>query len=169
MLGHFTATEDIDADTVLAEAAEALTDSGLRVAGAVQVAQTEAGRPRMTLRLLGGGPSITISQDLGPEATGCRLDPDGLERAVALVDRALDARPDLLVINRFGKQEAAGRGFRPLIGRALSDGIPVLLVVSHRHGAAFDAFADGLGEALPPRMDALVDWARRNALREPAA
>ena len=44
----------------------------------------------MQLDILGGDQRITITQDLGPHATGCKLDPAALEDA-AIADRPLTA------------------------------------------------------------------------------
>src|SRR5690242_21260538 len=49
-------------------------------------------------------PTVRISVDRGPEARGCRLDPDALERSVAWSEAALD-RAEFLVVNKFGKQD----------------------------------------------------------------
>ena len=162
MLAWFTTDDRGGADRLLAALAPRLAADGLSVAGVVQVNVERAGRrhPDMTLRVLSGGDAVRISQDLGPEARGCRLDPDGLERAVALVEAALDPRPDLLILNKFGKQESFGRGFRPLIGEALASGIPVLLAVAPTNRAAFLAFAGDLATELPADPDALATWCR---------
>jgi len=114
----------------------------------------------MDLHVLPGGTVIRISQSLGALSEGCRLDPDGLERAVGLVDRALEAHPKLLIVNKFGKQEVEGRGFRPLIGKALAMGLPVLVAVNRQNAEGFAAFADGLAEPLPPEVAEVLSWCR---------
>ena len=83
-----------------------------------------------------------------------------LEQAVGIVEAALDAGPRLLIVNKFGKQELEGRGFRPVIGRALSQNVPVLLAVNAGSLDGFDAFAGGIGYALPPDADVVFDWCR---------
>ena len=161
MLAWFTSEEKGAADRLLAALAPRLAAEGVRVAGAVQVNTERPGRrhPDMDLRVLTGGDAVRISQDLGPFARGCRLDPDGLERAVALVAGAL-ADADLLIVNKFGKQEAEGRGFQPMIAEALIAGLPVLIAVAPSNRAAFAAFADGMGEELPGEAEALRAWCR---------
>jgi nucleoside-triphosphatase THEP1 len=114
----------------------------------------------MNLHVLAGAEVIRISQNLGPAASGCRLDADGLERTVALAEAALAAHPDLLILNKFGKQEAEGRGFRPLIGEALAKGVPVLTAVRDTNRAAFDAFAEGIAEEIPAEAEAVLAWCR---------
>lgn len=75
------------------------------------------------------------------------------------VDSVLDQRAaSLLIVNKFGKQEAEGGGFREVIGRAMIVGIPVLTTVSQGNLAAFLSFADGLARAVAPDADAAVAW-----------
>lgn len=117
----------------------------------------------MDLHVIGPGRIVRISQNLGTLAKGCRLDPAGLEQAVGLVEATLDAgvRPRLLIVNKFGKQEIDGRGFRPVIGRALAEGIAVLTAVNGASLAGFRAFAGGMEEEVPLDVTAILDWCRR--------
>src|SRR5450759_5043411 len=66
----------------------------------------------MTLIDLASQRRFLISQDLGPESEGCRLDAHGLSEVGALLDRTLDQHVDLLLLNRFGTAEAEGGGLR---------------------------------------------------------
>lgn len=162
MLGYVLSTGRGDADRVLSEVADRLTSLGWPLAGAVQLnIENDPARPcHMDLHVLNGGARIRISQDLGALSEGCRLDPSALEQAVGIVEAALDAGPRLLIVNKFGKQELEGRGFRPVIGRALSQNVPVLLAVNAGSLDGFDAFAGGIGYALPPDADVVFDWCR---------
>ena len=121
----------------------------------------------MDLRVLGRSDVVRISQNLGEQATGCRLDPDGLETAVGLVETTLERRPRLLILNKFGKAEIEGRGFRPLIGQALEQGIPVLMGLKALNRDGFDAFAQGMAQTLPADLDAVLAWSRAIAAIEP--
>ena len=118
-----------DTDLILAQLAANLSARGLRCCGAVQI-NTEcpdAGPCDMDVKVIPGGEVLRISQSLGPGARGCRLDPSALETAVGQVAARLDAQTDLLIVNKFGKHEAEGRGFRDLIGAALEMDVPVLV------------------------------------------
>lgn len=157
-------------DRLLAGLAETLADDGLRCVGVVQEnRERQDGRaPDMDLRLLPDGERLRISRLLSPGASGCRLDADALERSVARVGQVLAAGGDLLIINKFGEREAAGGGFREVIGAALVQDIPVLVGVNGSGATEFGAFADGLATKLPPDPEALRAWAlsardRRNA------
>lgn len=167
MLGYTVAGETgLGAgDRLIGVVAGVLLAKGWRLAGVVQ-SNTEGTPGRaclMDLTVLGSGERVRISQDLGTGSRGCRLDPAGLEAAVGLVERSLASGPRLLIVNKFGKQEAEGRGFRPLIGRALAEGVPVLTTVSAKNLAAFEGFAGGMGERLAPGEGDVLDWCRRCA------
>jgi hypothetical protein len=162
MLGFVTGGERGQADLVLAEVAAQLQAAGVALAGVVQVNEEfDPERPcHMDLHILNGVEVVRISQNLGSLAKGCRLDPAGLVQAVGLVEQALAAGPALLIVNKFGRQEAEGHGFRPLIGQALAAGIPVLTSVNAGYQAAFDAFSDGMGVALPCACDDILAHCR---------
>ena len=152
-----------DTDLLLARFAAALSARGARPCGVVQINSERPGAQAcdMDVRVLPDGPVLRISQSLGAGARGCRLDPAALERAVAEVERGLRAGPDLLVVNKFGKHEAEGRGFRTVIAEALCLGVPVLCGVNALNLPAFLAFCDGAGRALEPDLPQLIDWADR--------
>jgi nucleoside-triphosphatase THEP1 len=150
-------------DRVLADAAATLAAQGWRLSGVVQENPEVPGRRcDMDLIVLGPGTRVRISQCLGPMARGCRLDPAGLEAAVGQVAAALEAGPlpELLIINKFGKSELAGRGFRPVVAGALERGVPVLIGLNRANLGGFESFAGGLAEPLPAELPAILDWCR---------
>ncbi|MCV2869240.1 DUF2478 domain-containing protein [Defluviimonas sp. WL0002] len=162
MLGFIVSRGRGEADLLLADVADRLMSDGCKLAGAVQVnVETRDGRPcEMDLHVLALDKVIRISQNLGALAKGCRLDPAALESVVGHVERALDRGPQLLIVNKFGKQELDGRGFRPLIGRALADGVPVLCAVNSDNAAKFAEFAAGMERELPSEADAVLGWCK---------
>lgn len=113
------------------------------LAGFVQLNEPQAGRPRcsMALEELSSGMRVKISEDRGAEARGCMLDLAELPWASTIASLALERRPDLLIINKFGKTEAAGRGFRPLIAEALMCEVPLLIAVPRANLAEWRRFA----------------------------
>lgn len=158
MLAALCPDQTQDCDSALAALVDRLALEGRRPVGAVQLPQ--AGEIRaMDLRLLPSGRVLRISQDLGAGAQSCQLDPGALEQAVALAEAALAAGPaDLLVVNRFGRQEAEGRGFAALIGTALAADMPVIVGLSPKFRPAFEHFAGDLAQWLPADPMALLDW-----------
>lgn len=150
-----------DTDLLLASAAEALLAEGVRLCGTVQfnTACEGEGPCDMDVRVLPDGPVIRISQSLGPEARGCRLDPGALETAIAACEAQLGTA-EVLLVNKFGKQEALGRGFRNLIAEAMSRGIPVLVGLNGLNREAFEAFTGGAAEPVAPDQDTILAWLR---------
>lgn len=149
-----------DVDRVLGRLAETLMARGVDVAGVVQT-NTDCGPSKacdMDVEVLPAGPVLRISQDLGPESRGCRLNPEALELAVGLVGQRLNGDTRLLVVNKFGKQEAEGRGFREVIGAALAQDIPVVVGLNGLNRDAFEEFCGGMAEALTPELQALLEW-----------
>ena len=156
-------------DRALSEFADRLQADGFRLAGVVQTNSDRPGSHHcdMDVRVLPDGPVIRISQTLGEASRGCRLDPTALEQAVALVEAGLEQSPDLLILNKFGKHEAEGRGFRPLIANALGRNIPVLLGVNGLNQQAFEEFSCGYAEEITIDPDGLAAWFR--SVRQMAA
>lgn len=151
-----------DTDLLLAGLADRLADAGVKTCGTVQI-NSECDRDGpcdMDVRVLPDGPLIRISQSLGREARGCRLDPGALETATGLSERRI-AEADLVIVNKFGKQEAQGRGFRTLIAEALSRDIPVLVGLNSLNAEAFHDFTGGVASELPAEADALFAWVRQ--------
>ncbi len=163
MLGYIVAGAGGGADRCLSGLAGRLESAGIPLAGVVQsnIARADGQPDDMDLHVIGTGRVIRISQSLGPGSEGCRLNAAALEEAAGLVGAALDTgAPRVLLLNRFGRQEAEGRGFRPLIGRALGEGMAVLMAVGAEYAEAFHAFAGGMGECLPADAARLLDWCR---------
>lgn len=159
-IAYITTQEQGKSDILLSQVAAQLAERGLRLAGVVQINsdRPDCHRCDMDVAVLPDGPTIRISQSLGREAKGCKLDPSALEAAVVEVQARLDETTDLLILNKFGKHEAEGRGFRGLIAEALSAGIPVLTAVNHVNENAFLEFTDGTAIKLPADIKALSEW-----------
>ena len=159
-----------DTDPLLARLVSRLAAKGLRLAGTVQIntARDRSGPCDMDVKVLPDGPVIRISQDLGPAARGCRLDPAALETAVGLTEARLGDGVHALIVNKFGKHEAEGRGFRGTIAETLGRGLPVLVGLNGLNQDAFHAFTGGEAIELPPEVDALENWLRAAIEGQPA-
>ena len=112
----------------------------------------------MDVKILPDGGTIRISQTLGRASRGCRLDPAALETAVGLVEAELFKGADCLIVNKFGKHEAEGRGFREVIAKALAMDIPVLVGTNARNLPALERFTGGDATMLRPEPAALLAW-----------
>lgn len=157
-------------DLLLQQLAAHLARQGIRTAGTVQINTERADSHRcdMDVQILPDGPVIRISQDLGRASRGCRLDPAALEQTVASSAIELANSAQILIVNKFGKHEAEGRGFRGLIADALERDIPVIVGLNALNEPAFDAFADGFARRLPPDLQDLKSWAESALSQNPA-
>ncbi len=140
--------------------AAALDADGIAVRGAIQTNLPGGADCHcdMMLEILGDdGPDVAISQDLGRESRGCRLDAGALEGAA---QRVLDTVPQaqMLLLNKFGKQEILGRGMVAVIAAAMDRGLPVLISVAPQQQAEFLSFAGDLAVQLRPEDAA--QWCR---------
>jgi len=148
-----------DTDLLLFRLSETLAARGLTICGAVQINTDRVeGFCDMEVNVLPGGPRLRISQDLGLASKGCRLDPAVLETAVGLVSSRLNKDVDVLIINKFGKHEAEGRGFRTAIAEAIGLGLPVLVGVNARNLTAFLEFVGSDAVFVVPSETALTQW-----------
>ena len=152
-----------DVDTALANAVEVLLRAGRRVGGLLfrRGEQNAAGKRDMFLRVLPDGETIRLSDRRGPGVQGCALDAHALSLATMAFRTGALARPDLLVADRFGKQEAAGGGLRAELAEALLAGVPLLVPVRTELLADWERFLGEPGEVLPPDADAILAWAGR--------
>lgn len=161
-LGVVVYDDGLSADILIARCAAALAASGYRLGGIVQSNPHRPGRRRcdMYVKDLLGGDEIKISLDRGNEARGCRLDPDAFARIDTWVERAVLERVDLLIINKFGKEEAHGRGLRPVIANALIADIPLVIGVSTQNLSDFLTFVGDSASRLRPDIEAMTAWCR---------
>lgn len=158
-LGYVTLQGRGRIDLLLAEVVDRLEAHGVALAGTVQTNIERADRPRcdMDLRLLPDGPVVRISVDRGAEARGCRLDAGVLEQSVLWVSNTLDGA-EILVVNKFGRQESEGKGLAGAIADAIERGLPVLVGVSGLNLPAFLEFTGGIELELRPDAASIADW-----------
>ncbi len=151
---------DEDPDSPLRALVEALSASGLRIGGLLQEHGGEDGCSRHDVGVynLMTGERLNVMQDLGAEATGCRVDPAAIAVAASQLGSAVAARPDLICANRFGRLESEGGGMIAEIGEAVAEGVPLIVCVPRRFLDAWSAFAGGLDAQLPPRREAIEAW-----------
>ncbi|MBW8321314.1 MAG: DUF2478 domain-containing protein [Arenimonas sp.] len=153
---------DRPVDDILEAVARVLQKDGLTVAGVLQRESSGDGEccNRIDLEDIASGEHSIISQALGSGARGCRLDPQALAGVAGPLLARLDTRPALLILNRFGKGESEGQGFRAVIEEACARGIPLLTAVRENHVEAWQGFVGELGAVLAPDQADVVEWAR---------
>jgi hypothetical protein len=146
-----------DPDQILREFAADLNGQGFRAVGLVQLGH-HCVDETLSAMLVHTGEKLSLFQDLGSCSTGCRLDVGRLLGAGQMIASAIDAGADLLVVNRFGRQEREGKGLSYLVERALSADIPVVIAVPQHRFADWIKFADGMSVKLPCHREALDAW-----------
>jgi hypothetical protein len=149
---------DQDPDQVLREFASDLKARGYRAVGLVQTGHHCTDTPQLSAMLVHSGEELQLFQNLGTCSTGCRLDVGQLLVAGAQVASAIDQGADLVIVNRFGRQEREGKGLSYLVERALSADSPVVIAVPSHRFADWIRFADGMSVKLRCNRKALDAW-----------
>ncbi len=160
-VAYVTSQKRGETDRLLSDVAGQLQAMNKSLVGIVKVSDYESSFENgcdMKVRVLPEGPEIKITQNLGAGSNACRLDPTAITEAVSRVETGSMENADLFVLNKFGPEEAAGRGFCNVIGSALDQGVPVLVGVGGASKTAFEDFAGGLAVALPDDAQAILDW-----------
>lgn len=147
-------------DALLEDLAHRLASEGLRLAGAVQHTLKQPSMPRcdMVLEDLGTHGIHPISVDRSIAVQGCRMEPSAVENLAMLASQAIERGVDAFILNRFGKNEAAGRGYREVISNAVSLGVPVLVGVSAANLEKWEAFATSGYRRLDVDTTAARQW-----------
>lgn len=145
---------------MIARCAARLSARGVRVAGVIEVPANEVGGPcgHYALRDLTTGKTYSISQDLGSGSTSCNLDSGGLADACAAVERAVRAGADIVVLSKFGKQEAARGGLSDAFRAAIAAELPVLTSVTPSVEDAWREFAGPLSAFVEADVAAVDSW-----------
>jgi hypothetical protein len=149
---------DQDPDALLRGFASDLRARGSRVVGLVHTGPDCADAPGLSAMLVHTGEELRLFQDLGSSAAGCKLDVGQLLDAGGKVASAIDAGADLVIVNRFGRQEREGKGLLYLIERALSADIPVVIAVPSHSFADWISFAGGMSVRLGCDRKMLEAW-----------
>ncbi|MFN5569111.1 MAG: DUF2478 domain-containing protein [Bradyrhizobium sp.] len=131
---------------LLGEFALRLADAGLRVSGVIESSADKA-KPckAMVLRNLDDERLFSISQDLGPGSQACNLDPEGLVLACAAVQQSIARGTDVVILSKFGKQEAAA-------------GLPIITAVSPAMMVAWSNFAGPFAACVPAEIARGPGW-----------
>ena len=147
-------------DRLLLDFTEDLRHSGVRTAGLVQLDKRtgQSGDSEIRTVVLSSGEVVPLAHDRNLGATGCGLDCGQLARIGKLVEAAIHEGADLVVINRFGKLEAKGKGLIELIQQAAEADLPVLIAVPEHRFEGWIKYSAGMSVRLPCRRAALDRW-----------
>jgi hypothetical protein len=110
---------------------------------------------------------IPVAHERNLAATGCGLDCRKLASIAKMIEAAIQEGADLVVINRFGKLEATGKGLIELIQQAADADIPALIAVPEHRFAGWIKYSAGMSVRLPCRRAALDRWWQSVAMHRP--
>ena len=153
--------KDENVDQILTGIADALKRDNLNVAGYLQ-RELNTGKSGccsdVFLEDIGSGARFQITQSLGAGSRGCRLDPRGMVEAVSHLSDEINGDTDILILNRFGKGEEDGQGFRSIIETAFLSGLPTLIAVRQAYIDAWQQFAGDDYSTLSADKDEVLGW-----------
>jgi hypothetical protein len=154
-------TDNAYPDAAFAALVERCRSLGLSLAGVLQRRVSEAPDRRCDVLLedLSTGHCTSIFEDRGAGAAGCRLDEVALTEAAARIEGNMENRPDLLVLNKFGKAECSGGGLLDLIASAMDRQITVVIGVPKSNLQAWRDFAGALAVELSDDVGEIEQWA----------
>jgi hypothetical protein len=149
---------DDDPDRLLLGFAADLRRVGLRPAGIVQLRPHQRDDDRLDAVILSNQQAVSLGHDRACGHHQCQLDPGGIADITYAITAAIRDGADVVIINRFGKLEAEGRGLIDLIEEAVAADIPVLIAVPEHRFAAWIKYCSGMSVRLPCRRAALDQW-----------
>lgn len=117
-------------------------ERGIAVAGVLQhVAPESSHACDALLEDVSTGHFTQIFEKRGADARGCRLNHFAMADASQRVQLALEKRPQLLVLNKFGIMEAQGKGLGSLFSVAAEMRIPTVVAIPSRNLGIWREFA----------------------------
>lgn len=146
-------------DETLAQVARELSGRGHRVAGLLQTrgkVTSDCACAEMRLHDLATGNETLISEKRGPAARGCHLDWQAMSGLSNALEESLTADTDVLIINRFGRSESEGMGFRRAIEKAIMLGVRVIVGYRLEYEEHWDDFHGGLAMNCPAAVQDIV-------------
>jgi molybdate transport system ATP-binding protein len=150
-------------DLLLAVFAADLVAAGAQLGGVLHVPRLGPGcgpQALMQLRDLETGDIITLCQAEGMSGNGCTLDPAGIGHAARRIRAASEGDVDLVLLSRFGRQEAAGQGYSDALSLAVQKRRPVLTAVRRGLADNWLAACGGIGTVLEARLWVMKGWWR---------
>ncbi len=147
---------------LLADFAADLAARGWRVGGLVQ--RTFRGpdgfKQKIVATELDTGRKVTLAVYKGDRTkeSACGFDTAALAEATGAVRRAVAERMDIIIIEKFSRQETDGEGLLDEILGAMAEGIPTLTLVSAEVLEDWTRFTGGLAQLVPAERKALWRW-----------
>jgi nucleoside-triphosphatase THEP1 len=148
--------------SALLEFVTRLKGDQVSVAGILQESRLDPGAETRTIESvdISTGHRIPIKRPMANDLE-CGLDVANLVETSAILREAVRARPDLVVIEKFGDQEQMGEGLLDEIMQIIVEGIPLLIAVPEPALWIWRRQCGGLGATLPYTEDAMREWWRK--------
>jgi hypothetical protein len=148
-----------DPDRLLLDFVGDLRRAGCRPLGFVQLDRIQSCDAH-TIRLLRlpSGDVVSLRHDPAPDARQCGFETERLVDTAGAIAAGLGEGADLVVINRFGKLEAEGKGLIDLIRRAGEADIPVLIAVPEHRFEMWTRYSCGMSVRVSCNRGALDRW-----------
>ena len=144
-------------DCVLHEFAQYLKNDGCRVAGLIQ-SRSESGAISVTA--LPTGDVICLAPDGASGSELSCIDTGKLIAAAEQIKGLIVSGADLVIINRFGRLEAVGKGLIQQIVDALEGDVPVIVAVPDYRFEEWLRFTCGMSVKLNCSQESILKWWR---------
>jgi len=146
----------------LGEFVRDLKSAGVKVGGLLQevVRNPDGSRDRIDTIDIATGKRVVINQTT-PETLKshlCSLDTAALAETTQVLHRAVADGAQLIVVEKFGHQEAEGEGLASDILDVIASGVPMLVAVPETSFEAWQDRTGGLGVRLGFEADSFRDW-----------
>jgi uncharacterized protein DUF2478 len=148
-------------DLVLHDFARRLVEGGKRVCGLIQFRERASGQPHRHVLILDGWQMAEVGPAADTEDSRCSLDGHWLDRMGRHAEASIRRGVDLVIVNRFGPLELAGRGFGGAIAAASETETPLVVAVPLFEFEDWTRFSNGMTIRLDCTLAALEDWWRR--------
>ncbi|GGF70342.1 hypothetical protein GCM10007301_32640 [Azorhizobium oxalatiphilum] len=147
-------------DALLSAFSADLTNRGVNVRGVLQARAEDGASLADSLCFFPGGPTLSVPKCGTRAHHSPALWSGALHAAERFLLAAVEAQPDLLVINRFGAAECAGGGLVPVICEAIMRDVPVLVPVPSWRFTDWLALSEGMTVKLACNRRSLEGWWR---------
>jgi len=138
---------------------QCLKDLKINVAGIVQESHIKEGHRTRTIEAVDiiTGQRTEIKRPMRSE-TECGLDASNLVETSATLRAAILARPDLVIIDKFGDQEQIGEGLLDEILQIIAEEIPLLIAVPEPALSNWHKRTGEMGQVIPFHKDDMLNW-----------
>ena len=157
-------------DLVLQAFACEVAASGRRVCGLIQMRDHKADDIKRKVLVLDAWDVVDVNCEAAANGEArCFIDGQWLGQLAAGVQASIRQGVDVVIVNRFGSLEAAGRGFCGAIKAASETETPLIIAVPEWEFERWTRFSSGMTVRLTCSLDQVMGWWQRVMLPSPQA